>query len=116
MTPDQLKWVANPGAPGVSTAVAWGDPEKGAHGAFHKFPAGFVAPLHTHSANNRLVVLSGTMAMAGPDGKEMRFPAGSFYTQPSTFAHTTKCLAGSECLAYVEVDGKWDLKPVEAKK
>jgi len=115
MTNDQMKWVANTSAPGVMTAVAWGDPDKGAHGAFHKFPAGFTAPLHTHSANSRIVVISGTMAMAGEDGKEMKFPAGSFYTQPNTFKHVRKCLAGSECLVYLEADGKWDLKPAEGK-
>jgi Domain of unknown function (DUF4437) len=116
MTPDQMKWVANPGAPGVMTAVAWGDPDKGAHGAFHKFTSGFAAPLHTHSANTRIVVISGTMAMSGADGKEMKFPPGSFYTQPNTFPHVTKCLAASGCLVYLEADGKWDLKPVEATK
>lgn len=57
---DQLTSVANSAAPGVMKAVAWGDPEKRAHGAFHKFPAGFTAPLHTHSANTRIVVLEGT--------------------------------------------------------
>jgi len=116
MTLDQMKWVPNPAAPGVLTAAAWGDAEKGPHGAFHKFVAGFTAPLHTHSANTRIVVISGTMAMAGNDGKEMKFPAGSFYTQPNTFQHVTKCLPGSECLVYLDADGKWDLKPVEAKK
>jgi hypothetical protein len=55
------------------------------------------------------------MAIAGEDGKEAKFPAGSFFTQPSTYKHTTKCLAGSECLIYAEVDGKWDLKPIAAK-
>ena len=54
--------------------------------------------------------------MTSEDGKEMKFTAGSFYSQPNTYAHVTKCLAGSECLAYVEADGKWDLKPVETKK
>ena len=113
-TPDQLKWVANPAAAGVMMATAWGDPDKGAHGAFHKFPAGFSAPLHTHSASTKVVVISGTMAMAGADGKETRFPPGSFYTQPSTYAHVTRCLEGSSCLIYLEADGKWDLKPVDA--
>ena len=94
----------------------WGDPTKGPFGAFNKFVAGFTAPLHTHSANLRLVVILGTMAMTGADGKELKFPAGSFYTQPNTFPHVTKCLAGADCLTYVEADGKWDLKPVEAKK
>jgi anti-sigma factor ChrR (cupin superfamily) len=116
MTPDQLKWVANPAATGVMMATVWGDATKGAFGAFHKFTAGFTAPLHTHSANTRIVVISGTMAMAGADGKEMKFPAGSFYTQPNTFPHVTKCLAGADCLVFLEADGKWDLTPVEAKK
>ena len=75
MAPDQIKWVANPTVPGVMTAVTWGDMEKGPHGAFHKFTAGFTAPLHTHSANTRIVVISGTMSMTGEDGKEMKFPA-----------------------------------------
>ena len=116
MTPDQVKWVPNPAATGVMMATAWGDPTKGAFGAFNKFAAGFTAPLHTHSANLRIVVISGTMAMAGADGKETKFPPGSFYTQPNTYPHVTKCLSGSDCLTYVEADGKWDLKPVEAKK
>ncbi|MEO8504378.1 MAG: DUF4437 domain-containing protein [Acidobacteriota bacterium] len=105
-----------PGVPGVMTAILWGDDTKGAHGAFHKFIAGFTAPLHTHSANNRVVVLSGTMSMTGEDGKEMKFPAGSFYTQPNTFRHTTKCLVGADCLIYLEADAAWDMKPVAAAK
>lgn len=114
--PDQMKWVPNPAAPGVMTAVVWGDADKGPHSAFHKFVAGFSAPVHTHSANTRIVVLSGTMSLAGQDGKEMKFGAGSFYTQPNTFPHVTKCLPGSECVIYVDADAKWDLKPLEAKK
>ena len=115
MTPDQLKWVPNPAATGVMMATAWGDPSKGPFGAFNKFVAGFTAPLHTHSASTRIVVISGTMSMTGDDGKEIKFPVGSFYTQPNTFPHVTKCLAGAECIIYIETDGKWDLKPVEAK-
>lgn len=115
LTPDQLKWVANPVAPGVMTAVVWGDPATGAHGAFHKFVPGFKAPLHTHTSNNKIVVISGTMAMIGEDGKEMKFPAGSFYTQSNTVKHVTRCLEDAPCLVYLEGDAKWDLKPVAAK-
>jgi anti-sigma factor ChrR (cupin superfamily) len=111
-TPDQLKWAPAPGIQGVMTAVVWGDPATGPHAAFDKFTAGFDTPLHTHSSNNRIVVLAGTMAMAGKDGKEMQFPAGSFYTQPNTYEHTTKCLAGADCMVFLEADAAWDLKPV----
>lgn len=114
LTADSLKWVASKEAPGVQTAVTWGDPAKGPHGAFHKFTPGFSAPLHTHSANTHAVVLAGTMSEAGEDGKETKLPAGSFFAQPNTWKHTTKCLPGAECLIYAEVDAAWDLKPVEA--
>lgn len=116
MTPDQLKWVATPDVPGVMTATAWGDPDKGPHGAFHKFPAGFSSPLHTHSSELRGVVISGTMAMVGEDGKEMPLPAGSYFHQPGNFKHVTKCESGSECVAFVVASGKFDLKPAEGKK
>jgi len=115
MTPGQLKWVANPDAPGGMSAVAWGDPDSGAHGAFHKFTAGFTAPLHTHSANLRIVVISGTMSMSGEDGKETTLPAGSYFYQPRRYKHVTKCLEGSECVAFVVADGRFDIKPVAAK-
>ena len=116
MLPDGLKWEPNPGDPTVKMAVLWGDAAMGPHGAFHKFPAGFLTPLHTHSAELRIVVISGTMAMAGEDGIEHRFPAGSYYTQPTTFKHTTKCLEGSECIALVVANGKFDLNPVDKQK
>jgi quercetin dioxygenase-like cupin family protein len=116
MTPDELKWVPNPGTPGVMTATAWGDPDKGPHGAFQKFPAGWVAPLHTHSSDLRVVVISGTMAMAGEDGKETKLPAGSYFYQPNTYKHVTKCEAGSECVAFVMAAGKFDIKMVEGKQ
>ena len=116
LTPDQLTWGTNPGAPEVKTAALWGDPAKGPHGAFHKFPAGFTAPLHTHSADLRIVVISGTMSMAGEDGKETKLPAGSYFYQPHTYRHVTKCEAGSECVALVVANGKFDLKPVKTEK
>jgi anti-sigma factor ChrR (cupin superfamily) len=115
-TPSQLKWITNPANAAVGMAVVWGDPDKGAFAAFNRFPAGFTAPLHTHTANTRIVVVQGTMSFAGADGKETKYPVGSYYTQPNTFPHVTKCLAGSECIIYIEGDAKWDLKPVEAPK
>ena len=116
MTPDQLKWNPSAGQPEVKTAVVWGDMNTGPHGAFHKFPADFTVPLHTHSSDMRIVVVSGTMAMAGEDGVETKLPAGSYFYQPNTYKHTTKCLAGSECVIYVTASGKFDLKPVAAPK
>lgn len=116
MTPDQLKWVANPANAEVSMAVLRGDPAKGPHEAFHKFKAGFNAGLHTHSSDMHLVVLSGTVIAGSEGGPERRLPAGSYEFQPHGVKHVTKCDAASECVIFVVSSGKFDLTPAEAPK
>src|SRR5687768_14561134 len=64
---EDLKWTPVPDFP-VKTAVLWGDPAKGAHGAFHKFPAGFAAPVHHHTADHNVVVVAGRMTLT-PEGE-----------------------------------------------
>jgi quercetin dioxygenase-like cupin family protein len=116
MTPDELKWVANPANADVQMAVLWGDPAKGAHGAFHKFKAGLDAGLHSHSSDFRIAVVSGTL-IAGPEGgPEKKLPAGSYEYQPHGVKHVTKCDAASECVIFVAASGKFDLIPAEEKK
>lgn len=111
-----LKWVDAPNSPpGVKQVTLWGDSTKGKFGAIEKFPAGFNAPLHWHSAPLRMVIISGTV-IHGPEGKpEVRLPAGSYLTDPPGYRHTTKCDAASECVFFLEGDGKFDIKMVEKK-
>src|SRR5213594_209438 len=45
--------------PGVAMAVVWGDPDKGAHGTFTKFAAGFDAGMHTHTNDIWALVIKG---------------------------------------------------------
>ncbi len=110
------KWVDAPNAPpGVKQVVLWGDPEKGRFGAIQKFPAGFSAPLHWHSAGLRSVIISGTV-IHEPEGKpEVRLPANSYLYDPPGYKHATKCDAASECVFFLEGDGKFDIKMVEKK-
>jgi hypothetical protein len=114
-----LKWTdLDPvGAPGVKVASLWGDHAKGAFGAYFKLPAGFAVPLHTHTNAMKVVFLSGTYIQA-PEGKpEVRLGPGSYMMQPGgNYRHTTSCDKASECLFFVESNGKFDLKPVEASK
>lgn len=114
---EEMKWADVPGAPpGVKQAVLWGDPAKGAFGALQKFVPGFSAPLHTHSSDLSVVVISGTMIDGPEGGPEKKLPAGSYLFLPSTYKHTTRCDAGSECVFFVEAKGKFDVKMVGEKK
>jgi anti-sigma factor ChrR (cupin superfamily) len=118
MPADGLKWTdLDPkGAPGVKVARLWGDHTKGAFGAFFKLPAGFAVPLHTHTRDMKVVFISGTYIQA-PEGKpEFRLGPGSYFMQPGgNYRHTTSCDKASECVFFVESNGAFDLKVVEAK-
>jgi hypothetical protein len=110
-----LKWTdLDPkGAPGVQIVDLWGDHTKGAFGAFIKLPAGFAAPLHTHTHPMKVVFLSGTYIQV-PDGKtEVRMAPGSYMLQPGgNYRHTTTCGKASECVFFLESEGAFDLVPV----
>lgn len=111
-----MKWEALPGAPpGPMLSTLWGDPTKGAYAAIEKFPAGFSAPLHTHSSDHKIVVISGTW-IHGEEGKpDVKVGAGSYLFQPKNQRHSTACDAASECVFFIESNGKFDLKIVGEK-
>ena len=110
------KWADSPDAPpGVKQVTLWGDSTKGAYGAIQKFPAGLSVPLHTHSHDMRVVVVSGTFIHT-PEGKpEVRLGPGSYLLQPANYRHSTACDKASECVFFLESPGKFDVKMVEEK-
>ena len=114
-----LKWTdLDPaGAPGVKSADVWGDHTKGAFGGFTRFPAGFTAPLHTHTNEMKIAVISGTFIHT-PEGKaEVRLGPGSYLLQPGgNYRHATSCDKASDCLFFIQSTGKFDIIPVDAGK
>ena len=116
MPASDVKWTdLDPGAPGVKVADLWGSHANGTYGALFKLPAGFAAPLHTHTYDMKVVIVSGTYIQA-PEGKpEFRLGPGSYFMQPGgNYRHTTTCDKASDCVFFVESKGKFDLKPVDA--
>ena len=77
------------GATGVSDGVhgellaapAYGDLGHGPHGTFIRMPAGFVSPVHTHTADYWGVVISGVAANGLPGAADVPLPAGSYWFQ-----------------------------------
>jgi anti-sigma factor ChrR (cupin superfamily) len=116
MPASEMKWTdLDPGAPGVKVADLWGNHANGAFGALFTLPAGFAAPLHTHTHDMKVVIISGTYIQA-PEGKpEFRLGPGSYFLQPGgNYRHTTTCDKASDCVFLVEGKGAFDLKPVDA--
>jgi quercetin dioxygenase-like cupin family protein len=103
-----LKWADVPDRPGVKLAPIQGDPNKGASHFFVKLPAGTSVPLHHHTSDHYVVVVSGTMVL-NVDGQDHSLPAGSAFSFTGKKKHTTRCAEGAECVLFVDSRGKWDV-------
>jgi len=88
-------------------APAYGDLAHGPHGTFIKMPAGYVGPPHTHTEDYWAVVISGVMVNKTPDGPDVPLPVGSYYFQKGGELHVTKCISPSECVFFVNQNGKF---------
>jgi quercetin dioxygenase-like cupin family protein len=105
-----VKWSDVPGMTGVQIAAVDGDPSKGPSHFFLKFAGGFAAPLHHHSANHFVTVVSGTLVIT-IDGTDHKLAPGSFFAFSNKTKHMTRCEAGPECVLAMDVRGKWDVQP-----
>ena len=115
MAAADLKWSDVPNFPGLKMAVTAGNPAKGASHFFIKFTPGFAAPDHHHSADHFVSVLAGTLVLT-IDGKEVKLPAGSYFSFTGKKPHATKCDAGAECVLSIDARGKWDVVPEAARR
>src|SRR5262245_61691184 len=71
-----IKW-SDAAIPGVKIAAVDGDMAKGASHFYLSYPAGFVTPVHHHSADHYVTTVSGSLVLIA-DGKEQKLSPGSF--------------------------------------
>ncbi|HEX4857672.1 MAG TPA: DUF4437 domain-containing protein [Usitatibacteraceae bacterium] len=114
MPAGDIKWTDVKEFPGVKMAVLHGDPAKGAHHSMLRLPAGFNAPVHHHTADHYVTVVSGTVVFT-IDGKDTKLPAGSWFAFTGKKAHITKCEAGADCVLSNDARAKWDVIAHDAK-
>ena len=108
---EQVTFKQSPMA-GVSMAVLWGDPDKGAHGTFTKFEPGYDAGTHTHTSDVWLVVIKGAYLYKDDEG-EKRVGPGDFLRVPGGHKHWSGGDKAEGALFYQEGSGKFDLIPAK---
>jgi anti-sigma factor ChrR (cupin superfamily) len=111
----ELKWTDVPDTP-VKMATVKGDAAKGPHASFMKLPAGFSAPLHSHSADHDVVVVAGTLTMTPEGGTAKKLGPGSWFEFTGKKKHVTTCDAGADCVLFIAAKAAWDLVPAEAPR
>lgn len=110
--PAGLEW--RPLAPGSKGSIVslWGDHTKGGYGALIRFPAGYTSPVHTHTHDMRIVVLSGTFLQIPEGEPALRLPPGSYLLQPGgNYRHIAAVDPSSDCIFFAESPGAFDQLP-----
>ena len=119
------KFVNFPGLPKCMTgSVQNGDPSKGASVILAKSTAGCTVPWHWHTADEQLMIVSGSAKVSMKDGQPTSLHGGDYLSLPGKNAHQFTCVAactlfinpsGAFDIHYVDKDGK-EIPPEEALK
>ncbi len=107
-----LKWSAA-AIPGVSTAVVEGDMTKGPSHFYLKYDPGLVTPVHHHSPDHYVTVVSGTLVLT-VDGKEHRLGPGSFFALTGKAKHAARVEGKDPAVMFIAARGAWDVVPESA--
>jgi len=99
-------------AKGVSQAVVWGNPDKGAHGTYTKFEPGVDVGMHTHTNDVWIVGIKGAY-LYKDDAGEKRVGPGDFLRVPGGHKHSSAGDKTESALFYEEGSAKFDLIPAK---
>ena len=104
-----VKW-SDAGIPGVSSAAVQGDMKSGPSHFYLRYAAGFVAPLHHHTADHYVTTISGLLVLS-VDGVEHRLPPGSYFALLGGKPHAGRCEGSEACVMFVDARAPWDVVP-----
>ncbi len=101
-----LKWKAM--GNGIEAATVSGEMEKGPSRFFLKYPVGLVTPLHHHTANHHVAVVSGSLTLT-VGGKEHRLGPGSYFMLSNRAAHVAKVEGSEPAVFFIQAEAPWDV-------
>ncbi len=110
---DEARLVSAPGAPECySFAVEHGDPKAGSSVMLVKLASGCTMPMHWHSANEQLMLVTGTAQVEMQGEQPHTLKAGGYYFMPAHHLHQLSCASG--CTFHRAMDGPIDIHYVDA--
>ena len=110
-----LKWGACPaGMPdGCQIAVLHGDPAKPNADIFLKVPAGATIAPHWHSSAERIMLVSGQLAVKYQGATETNLLPGTYAYGPARLPHRADCRSSEPCTLFIAFEGPVDRHPFE---
>jgi len=106
------EFVNFPGLPTcIKGSVKNGDPTRGEAVIFTKSTTGCKLPWHWHTANEQLMMVSGSGKVDMKDAKPAMLHASSFVSLPGKNTHEFSCVAA--CTFFIVTDGAFDIHYVD---
>ena len=93
----------------LSSALETGDPTAGHSTWILKAPPRCVVPWHSHTAEEQLIIISGTVLAEMTDYPPTRLGPGGFAMMGSHMPHQFSCQGKSACLMIVTFDRAYDI-------
>ena len=93
----------------LSSAVETGDPKAGHSTWILKALPRCVVPWHSHTAEEQLIIISGTVLAEMTDHPPTRLGPGGFAMMGSHMPHQFSCQGKSACLMIVAFDRAYDI-------
>ncbi len=92
------------------SALETGDPSMGHSTWILKAPRGCLIPWHSHTAEEQLIVVRGTVIAEMTDHQPTRLGPGGFAMMGSRAPHQFSCRGKSTCLMIVTFDRAYDIR------
>jgi mannose-6-phosphate isomerase-like protein (cupin superfamily) len=111
--PAEDKLMVTPGLPEcMRGTVMQGDPQHGAYVIYAKASAGCEVPSHWHTADGKLIWISGTGKFKMKDIGDQTVKPGMFVRVPSKHVHSERCI--TVCSFYAVGDQAFDIHYIDA--
>jgi quercetin dioxygenase-like cupin family protein len=101
---------------GCSIAVLHGDPSKPNADILFKVPGHSEIPMHTHTSPERMVLVSGELAVAYEGQAEALMAPGTYAYGPAGRPHGARCVSDAPCTLVIAFDNPVDAMPAAADR
>jgi quercetin dioxygenase-like cupin family protein len=114
----QLQWGPCPAfmPAGCGLAVVHGDPAKPNADVFLRVPGGAVIAEHWHTSAERMVLVSGELAVRYQNQAEVVLKPGMYAYGPAKLPHAATCRGSAPCVLFIAFESAVDAVPVSAKE
>jgi quercetin dioxygenase-like cupin family protein len=110
----QLQWARCPSfmPEGCGLAVLHGDPAKPNADVFLRLPANTTIPEHWHTSAERMVLVSGELAVSYKGQERVVLRPGMYAYGPAKVPHSASCAPGASCVLFIAFESPVDAVPV----